>query len=832
MASEVLAYAPPRRRGCVTKPRALASGLPQTFPTLCLFIVCLTAAHGAFAAGAPVLRELSPRGAQRGKTFTLYLRGDELTPGAELKTTLPAVFSRLTLTKDPMAETNRSAAPNSVLPFLVTLRPDAPTGFYPVRLIAPNGISNVLLFTVGDLPEIDEIESKDPKRSNDSPATAQKIPVPVTINGTLDGADIDVDNYVFTAKAGQKLVFEVEARRAGSAVDPAIEIFDSAGRLIARNDDAPGIGVDSRLQVTFPKSGQYRVTIHDSKYSAQAQNFYRLKIGSYEYADGLFPLGWRRNQPVEVTLLGGNLPQPVKVKPDVTAKGSVVPVRLPSSSGSPLMFALSDQPEMLEPESGVAELPENTIMNGRISKPHEVDRYRLAVEPGQKWLFELTAASLGTSRLDAILTVYDAAGKKLATGDDGNGFDPVLPFTVPQGASEITVNVEDLFGRGGPEFGYRLQARRQQPDFIVELQTPFVNVPVGGTAQVVTGIQRRGYDGEIRLTIPNLPAGFTLAGGHVPPEAAAQNFNNDNAGRGRARSVLTITAAPDVKPQALELSVVAEARGSGEVIRREARGAGMLTVVRGLKQQPFTAPWLGMKLPLATTGALPVTLTAPTPLVRIAQGFEYNLEYRVKRSGAVKAGKVTNQIAGSVGNLRVLKGEAGKNPDAGAFLLNTNFATPLTTFDMLIETQAEVDGKPLTITSPAIEIQVVPGYDVQLAQTRLQVNPGGKIGIAGKVRREPTFEGGVIQLRVEDAPDGVKCPQVTVPAAESEFMLACEASAEAKAGSFPVRVVSAAPDTGRKAKAEYKIADINAQLVVTANSQRAGTAAIRNGESK
>ena len=40
-----------------------------------------------------------------------------------------------------------------------------------------------------------------------------------------------VDNYTFTAKAGQKLVFEVEARRAGSGVDPAIEIFDAANAL-------------------------------------------------------------------------------------------------------------------------------------------------------------------------------------------------------------------------------------------------------------------------------------------------------------------------------------------------------------------------------------------------------------------------------------------------------------------------------------------------------------------------------------------------------------------------------------------------------------------------
>ena len=47
------------------------------------------------------------------------------------------------------------------------------------------------------------------------------------VNGKLAGPDID--KYVFHATAGQKLVFEVEARRAGSAIDPAIEIFDRPG---------------------------------------------------------------------------------------------------------------------------------------------------------------------------------------------------------------------------------------------------------------------------------------------------------------------------------------------------------------------------------------------------------------------------------------------------------------------------------------------------------------------------------------------------------------------------------------------------------------------------
>ena len=148
-------------------------------------------------------------------------------------------------------------------------------------------------------------------------------------------------------------------------------------------------------------------------------------------------------------------------------------MNLPGTAALPMMFALSDAEELLEPErSGApAMLPADTVMNGRIAKPGEIDRYRVKVEPGQEWFFELTAASLGTSQLDAILTAYDSGGKKLASRDDVNGTDPVLPLKVPPGVHEITIAVEDVLRRGGPGFGYRLQARQQPADFTAELLT-------------------------------------------------------------------------------------------------------------------------------------------------------------------------------------------------------------------------------------------------------------------------------------------------------------------------------------------------------------------------
>jgi hypothetical protein len=175
---------------------------------------------------------------------------------------------------------------------------------------------------------------------------------------------------------------------------------------------------------------------------------------------------------------------------------------------------------------------------------------------------------------------------------------------------------------------------------------------------------------------------------------------------------------------------------------------------------------------------------------------------------------VTPQLAGAVGNFRIVKGIEPKNPDAGSVLVSTNFATPATKLDMLVSAAAEIDGKPVTVFAPALEIEVAPGYDIRLSSSSMRIAPGGKMELAGKVRRELTFEGGEIHIHAEDLPEQVSCPAIVVPADKRDFVLRCEAGAGAKPGAFPIRIASDAPDTGRKAKEDYKIADLTANLVV------------------
>jgi hypothetical protein len=83
--------------------------------------------------------------------------------------------------------------------------------------------------------------------------------------------------------------------------------------------------------------------------------------------------------------------------------------------------------------------------------------------------------------------------------------------------------------------------------------------------------------------------------------------------------------------------------------------------------------------------------------------------------------------------------------------------------------------------------------------------------------REPDFPS-VVKVQVEDLPDQVICPEVVIPADESDFRMVLEAGQDARPGTFDVRVSSSATVPERRDKQEFKIPDMKAQLTVRSGS--------------
>jgi hypothetical protein len=95
---------------------------------------------------------------------------------------------------------------------------------------------------------------------NNTLATAKRVSLPFTSNSVLQFTEHetpgDIDFFKFRAKAGQILVAETLTGR----LDTLIGLFDSAGNLLAFDDDL-GDGVLSRLAIIAPADGDYIVGV-------------------------------------------------------------------------------------------------------------------------------------------------------------------------------------------------------------------------------------------------------------------------------------------------------------------------------------------------------------------------------------------------------------------------------------------------------------------------------------------------------------------------------------------------------------------------------------------
>jgi hypothetical protein len=456
-------------------------------------------------------------------------------------------------------------------------------------------------------------------------------------------------------------------------------------------------------------------------------------MGSYSFADGLFPLGGKRGETTAVTFFGGNLKAPVKSNIDlrgIEAQRRFTTASAPNTPVVPFVFAVSDYPELIEPSAPVS-VP--SVINGRLSEAGKIDRYKIQVQPGDRLLIEVQARELGTSRLEAILTAYDSSGKKIDSAGDKplpedvfavqgtsrTSSDPFLDITAPQGAHEIALSIEDLAARGGPQYGYRIVVRKQPDEFELSVVSPYVNIPAGGTAIVVVDADRRGYNGPIELSVADLPKGIRFEGGMIPREYVDAN----NARTFNRRGMLILSADPGVTMPTRDLQVWGAGKlDDGTMVRRRARGSGMSVEVTGAtaqgvvdRQRPVTAPWMGLDLPAASTLASPAKLeVTQVKLTRLTEGDRYDFAYKWEpRSQSARFPNLLNVDVVGARDIRVTSFE--KSGMGGSFSISTTKATDPARYDIIIRGRVTADGVnedvyarplPLIVTERSPNVQV------------------------------------------------------------------------------------------------------------------------------
>src|SRR5207248_2993159 len=165
--------------------------------------------------------------------------------------------------------------------------------------------------------------------------------------------------------------------------------------------------------------------------------------------------------------------------------------------------------------------------------------------------------------------------------------------------------------RGGVGFAYRLAIEPASDDFALSLPAAELNVPRGGAMALVVPVTRRGYNGPIRLSAPELPAGYRVKGGRIP--------------EGGTVGVLTIEAE-DRAGEPVQLAVEGGAKVEGKEVRRAAPVRLQLARESGAAGL-YSLP----KLAVARTSAAPFTVAAPAA-VTLVKGYPADVPVKLTRA--------------------------------------------------------------------------------------------------------------------------------------------------------------------------------------------------------
>lgn len=139
--------------------------------------------------------------------------------------------------------------------------------------------SNTRPFGIGLLPEIFEAEP------NNLPSQAQAVGKNLIINGRIEKPG-DFDCFRFDGERGEKLSFEVLARRLDSPLDARLVLLDPQEHILAISDDEVDRGAglithhaDSLLNIELPETGTYTLRLDDLQGKGGHEVAYRLRIG-------------------------------------------------------------------------------------------------------------------------------------------------------------------------------------------------------------------------------------------------------------------------------------------------------------------------------------------------------------------------------------------------------------------------------------------------------------------------------------------------------------------------------------------------------------------------
>ncbi|WP_417730724.1 serine protease [Rosistilla oblonga] len=492
-------------------------------------VVASTSMAQSVCLPAPRLLTTMPMGGQVGSEFDVAITGQTIENTEQL------LFSSPKITATPKLDASGKPVANQ---FVVSIAADCPPGIHTARVMSRLGISSARVFTVSDLPEVTQTK----------PSASVETAMPIEINSVCN-ATLPVraaNHYSFSAKKGQRLVVDCAAPGIDSKMNPVLILADAQGRdmLVERRGGA--------LDYTVPADGDYMVKVHDLTFKGGAECFYRLAV---------------QEVPADA---------PLARLPSTRAVGSF--------SWPPTGLAAEASASETEPNNDRETVQAITLpcdIAGSFFPAADVDAFEFTAKMGEVWWVEVASERLGRPTDASIIVqqvIGEGADEKLvdlveladiaspikrssnAYAYDGPpynaGSTDILGKMEIKEDGKYRLQITDLFGgtRNDPNNVYRLVIRQAEPDFAVvawplhmvlrngdrnALSKPLALRGGSTVALEVVAVRRDGFNGEIELTLENLPDGVTTAGLKIPA--------------GKARGLMLVTAHQDA-PRGLTMA--------------------------------------------------------------------------------------------------------------------------------------------------------------------------------------------------------------------------------------------------------------------------------------
>jgi hypothetical protein len=726
-------------------------------------VVCCIVAPAAFAT-SPRVDSLIPAGGQRGTELEATFAGERLQDAQEIFCYEPGiqVLKLLLIT-------------NKTVTAQLKISPDCALGEHHLRVRTATGLSELMTFFVGSLPENNE------KEPNNDSAHAQKIDFNSTINGVVNNEDVDC--FLVDVKKAQRFSVEVEGMRLGRGpLDARLTVLKPDGSILADSDDT-WLGVqDPFISLLAPVDGQYTIQLREVTYGGSDKCHYRLHVGSFPRPTSVFPLGGKVGETVAFAFFSeatGEFTQKIKLPDKPDEKFGVFAASDKLTAPTPNWIRVSDFPNVIanadnrdREHATATDLQPPLALNGIIAKKDQESWFRFNAVKGTALEVNAYARRL-RSPMDPVIEICDAVGKNLASNDDSVGADSSLKFT-PNETTNYFVRVRDTLHEGGRDFTFRIEVTPTEPSLAIKIpevsrndtqSRQYIAVPRGNRFATLISAKRANFGGELNFEIGRLPDGVKMVADHMSP-------NTDSM-------PLVFKAGSDAPIAGKLLDLTAIGTNNNKAVFGYFRQD--VELVQGAPNNANYCNTSVENFCVAVTKESPFRLRIVEPKVPVVQAGTMRLEVIAERATNFDEPIELNMVWNPPGMSSQSEATIPKGATNIFYQLNAGGGAETRTWKIAILGHAKVDGGELYVSTQLAPIEVAPPFLSGKIETTW-LNPGKSAELTVNLKQLKPFEGKAT-IRLLGLPENVSVSDRDITCADQEVVFKIQANEKCATGS-------------------------------------------------